>query len=320
MRVRGTGGDRPRSPRATVLVAAALVVLLPSVLLACGDPATEGAGEVVVTVTVTPSATTSAPRTATPTGPTSTSPTATTSTTSTSSTTPPATSTTTRTTTTTPAPAPGPPPPATCPGDDVEVLATDDRVVALTVDLGGDDAGLTPILATLAREGVRATFFVTGSWVRSHPDGLRRIVDGGHEVGNHTDTHPDLTQLSGTRVRAEIQSAEDEVVRVSGHDPRPLFRFPFGARDERTIDIVRTQGYCAYRWTVDTLGWQGTGAGRTAATVHDRVLASLRPGEIVLMHGGANPDDGSTLDADALPSIIRDVRARGYGFTTLPTD
>lgn len=200
------------------------------------------------------------------------------------------------------------------------MLATDARVVALTVDMGGDDAGLASILSTLSREGVRATFFVTGSWVRAHPDGLRQIVSGGHEVGNHTDTHPDLTQLSGTRVRAELQSAADEVVRVGGDDPRPLFRFPFGARDERTIDIVRTEGYCAYRWTVDTLGWQGTGAGRTATTVHDRVLASLQPGEIVLMHGGANPDDGSTLDADALPAIIRDVRARGYGFTTLPTD
>lgn len=318
--MRGTDGGRARSPVVTALVAAALVVLLPPVLLACGEPATEGAGEVVVTVTVTPtpSTATSAPRTATPTTrPTSASPTSTTSTSSTSSTSPPATSTTTSPA---PAPAPGPPPPVACQGDDVEVLATDDRVVALTIDLGGDDAGLTPILATLAREGVRATFFVTGSWVRAHPDGLRRIVDAGHEVGNHTDTHPDLTELSGTRVRAEVQSAEDEVVRVSGHDPRPLFRFPFGARDARTIDIVRTQGYCAYRWTVDTLGWQGTDAGRTAVTVHDRVLASLRPGEIVLMHGGANPDDGSTLDADALPSIIRDVRARGYGFTTLPTD
>ena len=199
------------------------------------------------------------------------------------------------------------------------MLATTRRVVALTVDLGGDDAGLDPILDTLADEGVRASFFVTGSWVRAHPDGLRRIADAGHVVGNHTDTHPHLPRLTAAQVRAELAAVDAEVVRLTGRGTRPLFRFPFGDRDARTIDLVADEGYCAYRWTVDTLGWQGTSAGRSATTVHDRVLDALRPGEIVLMHGGAHPEDGSTLDADALPSIIRDVRARGYGFTTLPT-
>ena len=75
--------------------------------------------------------------------------------------------------------------------------------------------------------------------------------------------------------------------------------------------------YGSVRWTVDTLGWQGTSGGQSSTTVLNRVLANLQPGEIVLMHVGSHPTDGSTLDADALPAIIREVEARGYRFVDL---
>jgi len=71
------------------------------------------------------------------------------------------------------------------------------------------------------------------------------------------------------------------------------------------------------RWSVDTLGWKGTSGGMTAQLVADRAVAGLQPGEIVLMHIGSNPDDGTTLDADALPQVISRIRQAGYGFTTL---
>lgn len=73
----------------------------------------------------------------------------------------------------------------------------------------------------------------------------------------------------------------------------------------------------AVRWTVDTLGWKGTSGGIGTQTVTARVLAGLQPGEIVLMHIGSNPDDGSTLDADALPQVIDGISAAGYGIVTL---
>ena len=71
------------------------------------------------------------------------------------------------------------------------------------------------------------------------------------------------------------------------------------------------------RWTVDTLGWKGISGGITALTVVDRVMAAAGPGEIVLMHIGSNPDDHTTLDADALPTVITRLTAAGYGFVTL---
>jgi peptidoglycan-N-acetylglucosamine deacetylase len=96
-----------------------------------------------------------------------------------------------------------------------------------------------------------------------------------------------------------------------------LFRFPFGDTTPLDIAVVNDLGYVCVRWTVDTLGWKGTSGGMDAAQVLDRVVQAATPGEIVLLHVGANPDDGSTLDADALPSVIRELRARGYTFVTL---
>jgi peptidoglycan/xylan/chitin deacetylase (PgdA/CDA1 family) len=189
--------------------------------------------------------------------------------------------------------------------------------VALTIDLGGNDAGVPAVLRALAAEHGRATFFVTGSWARVYPARLREIAAAGHVIGNHTATHPHLTTLADAQVRQQVADGEALVSAVTGRTTRPLFRFPFGEVDARTLRLVNAGGWCAYRWTVDTLGWKGTSGG-TAADVLTRVLAHLQPGEIVLMHGGGNPDDGTTYDADALPSVIRSLRERGYGFTTLP--
>jgi peptidoglycan-N-acetylglucosamine deacetylase len=113
-----------------------------------------------------------------------------------------------------------------------------------------------------------------------------------------------------------VQGAEQRIL-AAGADPRPLFRFPLGDRDERTIAAVNDLGYVAVRWTVDTLGWKGTSGGMSAQEVTDRAVNALRPGEIVLMHLGSNPEDGTTLDADALPGMIERMRAAGYAFVTL---
>ena len=86
---------------------------------------------------------------------------------------------------------------------------------------------------------------------------------------------------------------------------------------DAAIRTVNGEGYIPFRWTVDSLGWKGTSGGLTVDAVRDRVLDTARPGQIVLMHVGANPDDGTTLDADALPAIIEALRADGYAFVTL---
>jgi peptidoglycan/xylan/chitin deacetylase (PgdA/CDA1 family) len=195
-------------------------------------------------------------------------------------------------------------------------LPTTRRLVALTFDAGGDAAGVQSILATLTTTSTPATFFATGRWVARYPQ-LARAIAARYPLGNHTQTHPDLTGLSEQGVRRELTTAQAAIIAATGRDPRPLFRFPYGASDPRTIGIVNHLGYGAFRWTVDTLGWKGTSGGQSTATVLERVLGGLRPGAIVLLHVGANPDDGSTLDADALPTLISQLHTRGYGFVTI---
>ncbi|HXM58676.1 MAG TPA: polysaccharide deacetylase family protein [Candidatus Dormibacteraeota bacterium] len=215
--------------------------------------------------------------------------------------------------------APPPPsstlPPPSLAGAEWTRLPTTRPVVALTFDSGGDAAGVAAILGTLGQRGVAATFFMTGRWTEVYPD-LARDIAARYPVGNHTYSHPHLTGLADAQVRDEIARGEAAIETATGRDPHPLFRFPYGEVDARTLGVVHGQGYGGIRWTVDTLGWKGASAGQSADTVVSRVLAALQPGEIVLMHvGGA--EDGTTLDADALPRVIAEVQARGYAFVSV---
>lgn len=310
---------RTRLGRLTAALLTALVGV--SSVSACGTgatPPTATSSQSTLVPTTTPTApptsipTTSSVAPTAPTSPTSTRPS------STATITHPVTSTTRPTTTTQP---PTTPPPATCGlpssllGKDLEKIPTTRKVVALTFDAGASHAGVASILATLAKEGVPATFFLTGDFVDAYPASARAMAR--YPIGNHTYNHPDLTTLTDSQARTEIRTAASRIATVTGQNPRPYFRFPYGARDSRTIRLVNAECYVPFRWTVDTLGWKGTSGGQSVATVVSRVLGAATPGEIVLMHVGANPDDGSTLDAAALPQVISGLRAKGYSFVTL---
>lgn len=204
-------------------------------------------------------------------------------------------------------------------GQDIEVFPTTRKVVALTFDGGADNRAVDPIIATLKANGVPATFFVTGDFARDFPGDVRDMSQAGHPVGNHSNTHPYFTQLTDAGIRAELAAAESAITSLTGKPARPVFRFPFGDRTDYDIQVVNNAGYIPIRWTVDTLGWKGTTGGITTSIVRQRVLSALQPGAVVLMHVGAHPDDGSTLDADALQGMINDIRARGYTFATINT-
>ena len=236
----------------------------------------------------------------------------------------PTTSPTTVPTTAHPTPSP---PPATTPGiparlwgKDIEVIPTSQPLVALTFDAGANADAVPSILTALSAKGIRATFFLTGDFARRYPASVQAIAAAGHRIGNHTATHPHCTTLSDALLRQQIGTAYTQITAAGGPDPRPLFRFPYGERDARTIDVVNTAGYVPVRWTVDSLGWQGLNGrspAQATAFVADRVVAAARPGAIVLMHVGSNPDDHSTLDAAALPGVIDRLSTAGYRFVTL---
>jgi peptidoglycan/xylan/chitin deacetylase (PgdA/CDA1 family) len=207
-------------------------------------------------------------------------------------------------------------PPSSRLGVDWTRIPTTAPVVALTFDAGANADAIPSILTTLRTKNVPATFFLTGQWVRAFPAQANAVAVGGFLVGNHSDTHPEFTTLSDAEVRAQVLNAQRSILLANGTETRPFFRFPFGDVDSRVLGIINNLGYVGVRWTVDSLGWQGTSGGQTVQKVVDRVLAALQPGEIVLMHVGSHPTDGSMLDAAALPQIVDAIRARGYTFVT----
>ena len=204
-------------------------------------------------------------------------------------------------------------PPAIVAGELVR-LQTRQQVIALTFDGGGNADGAKGVLAVLRREHVPGTFFLTGRFVKSYPL-LARVIGRRYPVANHTVDHLDLRRLSNAAATREITRAQTMILRATGRDPRPLFRFPYGARDARTLRIARRLGYVSVRWTVDTWGWMGLRF-QSVAGAQRRVLAHLVPGEIVLMHLGSSRDH-STIDSKALPGVIKAARTRGYRFVTL---
>lgn len=214
--------------------------------------------------------------------------------------------------------------PSALAGRDLTTLGTGAtrKVIALTFDGGASSAGAQKILATLQQTGSAATFFFTGQFANGNPS-LVRSIAATYPIGNHSFSHPDMTTLSSAAAAKQIADGEAAIVRASGGvSPVPFFRFPLGARNATTIGLVNHACYIPFRWTVDSLGWVGTTGtatlpGQTVQRVTDRVLAGATPGGIILMHLGDNPDDGSTLDADALPGIIAGLRAKGYTLVTL---
>jgi peptidoglycan/xylan/chitin deacetylase (PgdA/CDA1 family) len=199
---------------------------------------------------------------------------------------------------------------------ELERIPTQRKLVALTFDGGGATAtGTRLILGTVGGRHVPATFFVSGQWIRLHP-ALAREIGRRYPVGNHTYAHQDLRGRSDAALRAEIRLGAYWIRKVAHRDPRPLFRFPYGARDARTVAVVNSLGYTSVRWSVDTWGWMGPTEGQSVGTVVHRFEQRLRPGAIVLMHLGA-ARDGSLLDARALPRVISVARRRGYRFVPL---
>ena len=202
-------------------------------------------------------------------------------------------------------------------GQNWTAIPTNAKVVALTFDAGANADGVSSILGTLAKYHVTATFMLTGDFVRDFPAQSKAIAASGYRIGDHSVSHPYFTTLTDAQMRDQVLSAQSQIKSVTGADPWPWFRFPYGDYNAHAISVVNSTGFVPVGWTVDTLGWEGTSGGITAQTVLNRVLGSLRPGEIVLMHCGSNPDDHSTLDAAALPSVIQALQARGYSFVTL---
>ncbi len=179
------------------------------------------------------------------------------------------------------------------------------RCVALTFD-DGPIADTRRLLGILASAGVKATFFDVGEMAAQSPDAVRAELAAGHEVGNHSWSHPQLTRLSDGQVGDQVDRTAQELASIDGLHPM-LFRPPYGAVNGRVRALLAAQGDPVILWSVDTLDWLH----RNADSVYRRAVEGARPGSIVLMH------DVHPTTIDAVPRIIAELTRRGYTFVTV---
>jgi len=196
--------------------------------------------------------------------------------------------------------------------DEIERGARGKSEIALTFDAGANAECFEDLIAALEAAHVHSTFFITGNWAQRNIDCAKAITKHGHEVGNHTWNHLDLTKQSDEIVREEITRAEDLLTEISGQTPRPRWRAPFGARDSRVLRIAANLGYRSIYWTIDSL--DSMEPRKTPEFLIDRVTSRTNTeldGALILMHVGIK----ST--ADALPAIIANLQGRGFRLVTV---
>ena len=199
-----------------------------------------------------------------------------------------------------PKPAPKPAPAAPAPAS-----TTGNKVIALTFD-DGPGPYTAQLLDILDQHGAKATFFLIGSKVSSQANVVRSIHARGHQLGNHSWSHPELPKLPVNQIAGEIDRTNDAIKQATGVTPA-ILRPPYGAVNGVVLEQLRLRGMSSILWSVDTRDW----ADRNSEIVCSRAVAGARPGAIILMH------DIHQTSVGAVPCILSALKQQGYSFVTV---
>lgn len=178
---------------------------------------------------------------------------------------------------------------------------SDPNQMALTFDDGPNDPHTMHLLDVLARHNAKATFFLIGKYVRQRPDIARAVLAAGHEIGNHTDSHPNLILVSAARLRQELESCNKALEDALGKKVT-LFRPPFGGRRPNVLRTARRMGLSPVMWSVTGYDWSAKSADKIVETVSRQVDSRRKAqAETVLLHDGGHlafgTDRGFTVEA-----------------------
>ena len=182
-------------------------------------------------------------------------------------------------------------------------VETDEKKVALSFDAAWGNEDTQKILEILAKHNVHATFFMTGGWVDSHPEDVKAILAGGHDLGNHSENHKNMSQISNDDKEQELMKVHEKVKNLTGYEMF-LFRPPYGDYDNDVIKTATKCGYYPIQWDVDSLDWKDYGVDSIVNTVCSN--KHLGNGSIILCHNGAK------FTADALDTLITNLKGQGY--------
>ena len=186
-------------------------------------------------------------------------------------------------------------------------VENDKKQIAISFDAAWGNDDTETLINTLAEYDVPATFFVVGAWVDKYPESVKQLADAGHKICNHSDSHPNMPDLSYDKQVQELKNCNQKIESVSGQTPE-LFRCPYGAYSNDTIKAAESLGMYTVQWDVDSLDWKDSA---TAKTICDRVTSKVQSGSIILFHNDADHTP------EALPTILKCLKEEGYEFVLI---
>ena len=185
-------------------------------------------------------------------------------------------------------------------------VETTEKAAALGINCAWDDSDIGRLLGLLEERKIRATFFVVGDWCDRYPEAVRRIAAAGHELGSHSNTHPDMTKLSREEVAQQLTRSREKLETVSGQEIR-LFRPPSGAYNDLVVVTARELGFEVIQWSNDSIDWKTP----PVEEMVERVCGRAQKGDILLFHAG------KANTPAALEQILDRLTNEGYQFVTV---
>jgi peptidoglycan-N-acetylglucosamine deacetylase len=185
-------------------------------------------------------------------------------------------------------------------------VKTEEKKIAISFDAAWGNEETQTLIDILKEYNVKTTFFVVGSWVDKYPDSVKALAEAGHEVCNHSNTHPHMPKLTQQEMTAQITECNKKIMAITGKSPL-LFRPPYGDYNNAVIDTVNSLKMYPIQWDVDSLDWKDP----TPQQISSRVISKVKPGSIILMHNGAKNTP------QALPTILQTLQSQGYQFVRI---
>lgn len=180
-------------------------------------------------------------------------------------------------------------------------VKTEEKKIAISFDAAWGNEETQTLIDILKEYNVKTTFFVVGSWVDKYPDSVKALAEAGHEVCNHSNTHPHMPKLTQQEMTAQITECNKKIMAITGKSPL-LFRPPYGDYNNAVIDTVNSLKMYPIQWDVDSLDWKNP----APSAIVRRVTSQVKPGSIVLFHNGAKNTP------TALPAVIEALQKQGY--------
>ncbi len=180
-------------------------------------------------------------------------------------------------------------------------VATQEKKIAFTMNCAWEADDIDSILQTLAKHNTHITFFLVGDFVTKYPEAVKKIAEAGHEIGNHSNSHPHVNNLSLEKNREEIQKCSEKIQQITGKKTT-LFRGPYGEYNDTVIQAAKSQNHTTIQWNLDTLDYSGL----TGEEMWKRIESKLQAGSIVLSHSGTKHT------ADSLDMLLSKIEQKGF--------